>query len=95
MTCDVAGEASWDALGEVTLEGTSLALAGEPRQLGGHARDRYVYAPCAGVFRTALQIGDAVSAGQPVATIQGVMAGGAGRGILRGLTHGGVRFVDR
>ena len=49
---DVVVETSWDRLGEVMTEGSSLALGGEPRDIGGHARDRYVYAPCDGVFRT-------------------------------------------
>jgi len=45
------------------------SVGGERQTIAGHARDRYVYAPAAGLFRTALQIGDIVSAGQEVARI--------------------------
>jgi len=57
---DIVVETSWDRLGAVITEGGSLPLAGEPRELGGHARDRYVYAPIDGIFRTNLHIGDPV-----------------------------------
>ena len=95
VTCDVAVETSWDALGAVIREGTPLALAGEPRELGGHARDRYVYAPCTGVFRTVLQVGDAVAAGEPVASIDAAVLAAPVAGILRGLTHDGVAVSVR
>lgn len=94
-TCDVAVETSWDALGAVIRDGAPLALAGEPRDLGGHARERYVYAPCAGVFRTTLQIGDTVTAGQPVAMIDTTVLHAPLAGVLRGLTHDGVPVKER
>ena len=47
-----------------TSDGASRLLAGEPREIGGHARDRYVYAATNGVFRTKARIGDIVSQGQ-------------------------------
>ena len=87
VTCDVAVETSWDGLGTVIREGAPRSLAGEPRELGGHARGRYVYAPRAGLFRTDAQIGDPVTAGQPVATIEGTVLVAPLAGILRGLTH--------
>jgi hypothetical protein len=37
--------------------------AREPREIGGHGRDRYVYAPLDGVFHTKARIGDAVRQG--------------------------------
>jgi xanthine dehydrogenase accessory factor len=49
---DVVVETSWDLLGAIITAGASRPLAGEPRELGGHARDRYVYAPGDGIFRT-------------------------------------------
>jgi xanthine dehydrogenase accessory factor len=65
----VVVETSWDALGAVITEGASLPLAGEPRAIAGHARDRYVYAPVDGVLRTKAQIGDAVRRGEEVARL--------------------------
>jgi len=95
VTCDVAIETSWDALGTVIRAGTPLPLAGEPRALGGHARDRYVYAPCEGVFRTRAEIGDRVDQGQPIATIGETVLVAPVAGVLRGLTHDGVPVIAR
>jgi xanthine dehydrogenase accessory factor len=64
---DVVIETSWDDLGRVITEGGSLPLSGEPREIDGHARDRYVYAPIAGMLRTQSRIGDTVRQGQEVA----------------------------
>jgi xanthine dehydrogenase accessory factor len=90
VTCHVAVETSWQALGSVVLRGATLLLAGEPRELGGYARERYVYAPRSGVFRTDAKIGDPVTAGRPVARIAGEVLAAPLSGILRGLTHDGV-----
>ena len=95
VTCDVAVETSWERLGAVIRDGAPLPLAGEPRELGGYARERYVYAPCAGVFRTKMQIGDTVAAGRAVATIDGAVLTAPVSGILRGLTHDGVPVTER
>lgn len=92
---DVAVETSWDELGKVRWQGTNLPLAGEPREIAGYRRDRYVYAPCAGVWQTDRQIGELVAAGEHVAWI--VCESGERVGIfapisgaIRGLTRDGV-----
>ena len=95
VTCDVAIETSWDALGNVVYAGAPLPLAGEPRELGGHARDRYVYAPCEGMFRTRVEIGDRVEQGQPLAMIGETVLSAPVSGVLRGLTHDGVPVTAR
>jgi xanthine dehydrogenase accessory factor len=95
VTCDAAVETSWDGLGTVIYDGATRPLAGEPRELGGHARARYVYAPADGVFRTQAKIGDPVTAGQPVAMIDGVVLSAPVSGVLRGLTHDGVPVTSR
>lgn len=90
-TTDLVIETSWgDRLGTVITEGASLDLAGEPRTYGGHARDRFVYAPAAGTFRTTHAIADAVEAGSVVATLDGAVLTAPLSGILRGLVHDGV-----
>jgi predicted deacylase len=47
--------------------GRVIAIAGEPMRIAGHARDRYVYPPLAGVFTTHFNIGDSVVQGEEVA----------------------------
>ena len=87
---DIVVETSWDRLGAVITDGSSLPLAGEPRELGGHARDRYVYAPIDGIFRTKARIGDPVRGGQEIAEIGPMGLAAPLDGVLRGLTRDGV-----
>ena len=90
-TTDLVVETSWgERLGSILTEGSPAPLAGEPRTYGGHARDRFVYAPAAGLFRTTASIADRVHTGQVVATLDGVGLAAPLDGILRGLTHDGV-----
>lgn len=96
--CDLAVETAWgERLGEVIEQGSTGAFAGEPKPVGGWGRERYVYAPVAGLFRTAFNIGDAVREGQIVARI---LTGSSETpivapktGILRGLLRDGVEVA--
>jgi xanthine dehydrogenase accessory factor len=91
MNVDCAIETQWgDDLGHVIWQGPTQPLAGEPRAIGGHGRDRLVYAPVAGVFRTTYAIGDSVMVGEVVAHIGTVALAAPLVGVLRGLTHDGV-----
>ena len=92
---DVVVETSWDRLGAIIRDGSSLPLSGEPREIGGHARDRYVYAPVAGVFRTKAGVGDLVREGQAIAEIGRTALRAPLDGILRGLTRDGVPVSAR
>jgi xanthine dehydrogenase accessory factor len=87
---DVLVETSWEGLGSIITKGTSRPLEGEPREIEGHARARYVYAPFDGIFRTGARIGDAVRRGQEVAEIESTPLKAPMDGVLRGLTHEGV-----
>jgi xanthine dehydrogenase accessory factor len=88
---DRAIETSWGPhLGTVLRAGPTQALAGEPNPIDGHGRGRFVYAPAAGPFRTALAIGDKVDAGAPVAQVAGAVLVAPISGVLRGLTRDGV-----
>jgi xanthine dehydrogenase accessory factor len=89
-TTDLIVETSWEDLGRVSDHGTTLPLAGEPHEIGGHARDRFIYAPVAGIFRTSYSIGAAVAAGEVVAMIGGTPVAAPLGGTLRGLTRDGV-----
>jgi xanthine dehydrogenase accessory factor len=93
-TTDLAIETSWgDELGRVIEQGATRPLAGEPAEIAGHGRDRYVYAPVAGTFQTAFQVGDPVKAGQVVAQIASSLLLAPLSGVLRGLTHDGVSVI--
>ena len=92
---DVVIETSWEDLGRVITQGSSLPLRGEPREIGGHARDRYVYAPFDGVFRTKARIGDVVRRGHEIAEIGFTPLAAPIAGVLRGLTHDGVQVAAR
>ncbi|MFP5363714.1 MAG: xanthine dehydrogenase [Thermoleophilia bacterium] len=90
-TTDLAIETQWgEHLGAVVERGPTRPLGGEPREFGGHARDRFVYAPLAGVMRTQAQIAQSVRAGEVVATIGDEQLLAPLEGILRGLVHDGV-----
>ena len=95
-TTDLVVETGWgDDLGKVVDRGATRPLAGEPRQIGGHARERYVYAPAEGIFRTDCQIGDPVAVGQVVARIGPTELVAPLDGVLRGLTRDGVPVATR
>ena len=68
-------------------ERSAQDLVGEPRKLGGHRRERFVYAPCAGEFRTNLDIGRLVTVGQEIGQTDGMPVLAPLTGRLRGLAH--------
>ncbi|NJD89869.1 MAG: hypothetical protein FIB05_17865 [Betaproteobacteria bacterium] len=91
---DVVIETAWgDSLGKVIRHGPAQVYAGEPRPLGGHGRERYVYAKSAGVFLTDRAIGDRVAEGETVARVGEVPVVAPLSGVLRGLTHDGAQVT--
>jgi xanthine dehydrogenase accessory factor len=90
-TTDLAIETQWgEHLGAIVERGPTSPLGGEPREFDGHARDRFVYAPCSGVMCTQARIAQRVAAGEAVAAIGEVALLAPLDGILRGLVHDGV-----
>jgi xanthine dehydrogenase accessory factor len=88
VTADLAIETSWgDQLGKIISDGPTQILQGEPKELGGHARDRYVYATCSGIFHTNFQPGDVVEQSQEIASIDSTPLLAPLSGLLRGITH--------
>ena len=87
-------------LGRVITCGEADPYTGDPVRIAGHGKDRYLYAPRDGVFRTALDLGGRVNEGQVVGDVAGdpliAMIGGTLRGILRdGLrVPAGAKLVD-
>ena len=87
-TTDLAVETKWgETLGTVLTHGGTHPLEGEPQPIAGIARARYVYAPAAGIFRTARRIGDLVCAGEAVAYLGPLALSAPLDGTLRGLTR--------
>jgi xanthine dehydrogenase accessory factor len=77
-------------LGRIVMSGRTTPLQGEPISIEGHARDRYRYAPYAGKFKTAFQIGDMVTEDQVIASINEISLTAPISGVIRGLTHDSV-----
>ena len=95
-TTDLAIETSWgESLGRIIVDGPTNQLQGEPQEVDGHGRDRYIYAPIAGTFYTSLEIGNPVHQGQQVARIESTPLLAPITGVLRGLTHDGVPVVPK
>lgn len=87
---DVAIETAYGArLGSIVGAGATAELAGEPRPIGGHGRDRFVYAPQGGTMRKAFDIGDRVEAGAIVGYINEAPLRAPLTGWLRGIAHDG------
>jgi xanthine dehydrogenase accessory factor len=95
-TVDLAIETKWgDSLGTVIEAGSTLPLGGEPRPIGGAARERFVYAPETGRFSTQARIGDRVEEHAVVATVREVPLHAPISGVLRGPTRSGVYVSAR
>lgn len=90
-TTDIAIETSWgELLGQIIEDGPTNLLQGEPQEIAGHVRDRYVYATISGTFYSSLRLGDSVTQGQEVARIDITPLLAPITGVLRGLTRDGV-----
>lgn len=77
-------------LGRVLWEGTAEADTGQPEPVRGFAGERVLRAPAAGVLMARLTIGDAVKAGDIVATVNGQPISAPFSGVLRGVVHDGL-----
>lgn len=88
--CHRAVETGWDGLGTIVEAGSTAPLRGEPRAILGHARERLVYAAKAGLFTSALRIGETVTQGQTIAAVAGDPVLAPLSGTLRGLSRSGV-----
>lgn len=85
-------ESAWGpALGQVLWQGTAQPYTGEPRKIGAWGRERFVYAPCSGLFVSSYSINAVVTAGETIASLDGMPVRAPLSGRLRGLTRSGVR----
>lgn len=76
-------------LGRVLYEGSAQPNTGLPGLIGGFSGERVLRAPADGIFRSTRAIGDTVSEGDTVGTVEGVPMICTIGGILRGLLADG------
>jgi len=81
-------------LGRIITEGDADAYTGEPIEIAGHSKDRYLYAPHAGVFRTPHDLGDQVEAGQAIGRVEGTILTAKVGGIIRGIVKSGLHVAE-
>ncbi|MBW3591886.1 MAG: hypothetical protein KY393_08600 [Actinobacteria bacterium] len=81
-------------MGEIMWTGRTRKLDGEPQTYGGHARNRFVYAPVSGRFASQHRIAQAVRPGEVVAHIGSARLTAPVGGILRGLVRSGVEVAE-
>ena len=68
--CDVVIETMrGHSLGRAIMEGEALPNTGTPGLIAGHAQDRVIHSPAAGIVNTCAAIGNIVEEGQVIATI--------------------------
>jgi len=88
-------ESNWGPhLGTVIWEGRAETYTGKHREIEGFGRERYVYAPHGGTFRTALDVGLPVRAGTPVGRVGETPLLTGIDGTLRGLAYDGVTVTE-
>lgn len=87
-------ESNWGPdLGRVIWQGRAQDYTGQHREIEGFGRERYVYAPQAGRFRTERDVLDRVKAGDVIAWLDGQPLHAEIAGILRGLAYDGVEVA--
>lgn len=72
-------------LGRVISSGTALPNTGIPGSIEGYTIERVYWAPQAGTFFTEYSIGDTISKGTPIGTVDGAPVLASISGIIRGL----------
>jgi xanthine dehydrogenase accessory factor len=78
------------SLGRIITEGEADPYTGEPVEIAGHGKDRYLYAPRAGTFRTPLDLGARVEVGQIVGRVEDEPLSTKVSGIVRGVVKDGL-----
>lgn len=81
-------------LGRVVWQGGPEPDTGIPESVGNFGKERVLRAPVEGFLAARAQIGDLLTAGQPVAEVGGVTVVAPFAGVLRGLVHPGL-FIQK
>jgi xanthine dehydrogenase accessory factor len=77
-------------LGSVIYEGAASSDTGIPCNIEGHTLDRVFRAPCDGVLRNKVDIGDIVSPGQILCEVEGILVRSQIAGVVRGILKDGL-----
>jgi xanthine dehydrogenase accessory factor len=87
QNCDFAIEtARGEFLGAEVIGSTKL-LDGDPLTVDGLSRERIVYAPSAGVWQTAFNVGDLVNKGDEIGYLDKDPVRAPATGVLRGISR--------
>lgn len=81
-------------LGRVIVSGSAIPNTGIPGDIGGYTLDRLVTAPRGGTFEPLKKIGDCVTAGELLGTVDGAEVAAPISGVLRGLLHRGLTVTQ-
>jgi xanthine dehydrogenase accessory factor len=81
-------------LGRIITEGEADPYTGEPVEIAGHGKDRYLYAPRAGIFRTPFDLGGRIEVGQVVGQVEGEPLTAKVAGIIRGIVKDGLAVQE-
>lgn len=81
------------SLGRVIASGEALPNTGVPGEVGGHAEDRILRSPAAGVFTSDHRIGDQVARDEVVGRVGDTPVRSRLDGVLRGLLHAGLEVT--
>jgi xanthine dehydrogenase accessory factor len=76
-------------LGRIIAKGSAQANTGVPGVICGVSRERVLRAPCSGVFKTNLSIGQLIKKDQIIGHVAGSPVSAQTGGMLRGLIRGG------
>jgi xanthine dehydrogenase accessory factor len=80
-------------LGRVIWQGSAHPDTGTPGEVGGLRARRVLRAPADGILEARAAIGDLVTAGQVIATVDGHELHAGCAGVLRGLVHSGLHVT--
>lgn len=85
--CDIAIETHPSGTGGIVTQGSTRPADGHARELGGAARERFIYSSRAGLWHTAVDIGMRVFRGFVVGHLGGEAVHAAIDGTLRGIAR--------
>jgi xanthine dehydrogenase accessory factor len=80
-------------LGKLIFEGEAAPNTGVPGVIAGYGAERVFRAPGEGTFKTQKEIGDLVSEGETVATVEGEPVTSGVAGVIRGLLRDGTNVT--
>ena len=92
--CDLAVETKPLKIGVLVAGGTTAPADCTPETIGGFSRERFVYAPLEGCWRTPFELGGRVYKGMPIGHIDRERIIAPIDGILRGIARDGTEMPE-